>query len=163
MTENLPFNLASWLACLFFLIALINAGMKLVDRMRGKPTGAEVKTEVQAMFATKTEVGTVKEDLTRHINVVGKRVDDLDDDLQEHKENIVSNGEVRKKSIEGKVEGVRTELKKDIENVSKDVAATNKELGQVQGELKQINLTMMNVNSSLQQLHVQQAKHHGKE
>lgn len=40
-------QLAAWLGCLFFVIAMINASMKLVDRLRGHPPVEELDQQIR--------------------------------------------------------------------------------------------------------------------
>jgi hypothetical protein len=139
----------AFMVCLVFLsgVYLKWQANQIAQRMASKPNTISpqplvVKTVDE--YATKQELKAV------------------DEDLQELKQNIVSNGETRRKSIEGKVEDLRQEMKQDMANVATDVTDTKVSMGEFRGELKQINLALINMNTSLQHLHTQQAQHNKK-
>ena len=52
LTSN---NLVAWLACLAFVVVLVNGVLKLVDRTRQKPHPSDVQRESADKFTAKTE------------------------------------------------------------------------------------------------------------
>lgn len=55
-----PPGLASWLACLAFLMVMLDQGLKLVGKLRGKPTSTELRQEVHASFLPRGEFDTYR-------------------------------------------------------------------------------------------------------
>lgn len=101
----------------------------------GSPEKREVRFAEE--FASRAEVTEIKRDVTK-----------VNNDLVALKESIVTNGEIRRKNIEAKVESTRIELKGDIEKARQEmrdncdalgtrmdsVAVT---VGELRGEIKQ--------------------------
>jgi len=52
---NPPVEIAAWLGCLAFLVVLANGVLKLVDRVKGKPSPGEVQAEAAEKFTRKEE------------------------------------------------------------------------------------------------------------
>ena len=50
-----PPGLASWLACLAFLMVMLNQGWRFVGNIRGRPSGVELRQEVHASFMPRQE------------------------------------------------------------------------------------------------------------
>jgi hypothetical protein len=86
--------------------------LTVLEKSRKALGAAPEKREVKFAdeFATRGEMAAVKKDVSR-----------VSDDLHALKESIVSNGEIRRKNIEAKVESVRVELKQDIEKARKEM------------------------------------------
>ena len=47
-----PPGMASWLACLAFMLVMLNQGVKLLGSFRGKPSTPELQNEVRATYTT---------------------------------------------------------------------------------------------------------------
>lgn len=68
-----PVEIAAWLACLTFVVMLVNGVMKLVDRVKGKPAAGDVAREAADKFTTKTEFRDHAEwNLNEHQNLFSK-------------------------------------------------------------------------------------------
>lgn len=69
-----PIGFAAWASCLFFTVALVNAGLKLSDRLTGKnksigpqPFSVEIAKQLHEQFADKTVFEEhVKSNTARH-------------------------------------------------------------------------------------------------
>jgi hypothetical protein len=139
----------------FITIAAIAAGLNQISalwhRHKDRPSGGEVMKQAHETFATKPELATAKAELS-------KRIEDVDEELEKQKDSIVRNGETRKASIEGKVEALRLELKKDIEGTSEDIQQTGRDVCKLEGKFDQINVTLIGLTSAVQNLQNNQGK-----
>jgi len=102
-----PVEIAAWLACLFFAVALANGIMKLVHYTRSKPSALDVQQDVAGKYqpkgdyATKADLGNLElritamsqaSDLSRHelrnhidasVTKLGERVESLREEIGE--------------------------------------------------------------------------------
>jgi len=156
IAQTLPdpnhFSSIGWVAVtLAAILGCIYVGLCVWEKIQSRPSGGEVLSVSHEKFATKLEVAAVKAELAR-------RIDDVDADLQAQKKSIVDNGEKRKASIEGKVEALRLEMKKDIEGTSQEIQQTSREVSKLEGKFDQINLTLIGLTSAVQNLQNNQGK-----
>jgi hypothetical protein len=97
MGTNPPVEIAAWLGCLTFVVMLINHLMKVVDRVRGKPTPGEVQSDSIERFVAKSEfrdhvlrndqehdnffkkLGGVERGLTRELQEMERRLNASDE------------------------------------------------------------------------------------
>lgn len=61
---NPPEGIVAWLACLAFIVMLVNGVMKLVHYTRAKPSALDVQNDVSAKFQPKGDYAT-RADLTQ--------------------------------------------------------------------------------------------------
>lgn len=87
-----PAEIAAWLACLFFAVALANGIMKLVHYTRSKPSAQDVQNEVAGKYQPKGDYAT-KADLTQlesRINAMSTASDVSRHELRMHIDQSVS-------------------------------------------------------------------------
>ena len=115
MTDNLIILLGVLVvavAVAAIIILIVGAKViKAIREIRGDATKHEISPQPLMVqredpFATQSELAQVKEDISA-----------IDNDLKSLRREIVSNGEQRRISIEGKVEAVRIENTAHIESV----------------------------------------------
>lgn len=101
-----PPGLNSWLACAFYTAGGIYVASKLVRSLRGRPATGELDIRVT--------------NVERNVQRVEGKVEDL-------RESIVANGDLRKAAIESKLNDVRLELKGDIRELDKKISSSTAE------------------------------------
>lgn len=115
-----PVALASFMACLFFLVAGYNQIMKAMDRQKDKPTAAEVLDRCRELFATTDEVKTL-----------AARVALDEAALRNFEAHVADQGEVRKNFIVDHVDHKCGELQTQINALPDKVIATLKNTGAI--------------------------------
>ena len=120
-----PVALAGFLGCLFFLVAGINAVMKVVDRMRDKPPAGEVAKHTAEFYATKEQLKDhVSADFQEHSNLwakIGGLERGLRGDLQETERRIVASAEAGRENLHGRINEVLaavSEVKGEIKHLT---------------------------------------------
>lgn len=103
-------ELAGWLACLGGLLWILNQGMELRASTRDKPSAGEVQEKAHEVFAKKVELDRHIADDDAKMAALRSQVQKVDNDLEEFRGDVQSNGETRRKSIEGKLEASHTQL-----------------------------------------------------
>jgi hypothetical protein len=71
-----PPGLASWMACLAFLMVMLNQGWKHAGNLRGRPSGMELRQEVHASFLP-------RQDFEHFRGAIEIRLSDLETDTEE--------------------------------------------------------------------------------
>jgi hypothetical protein len=122
-----PTEYGLWYLIASSFISTIGSGVLIYTSLRTQRRSVSL----QENFATTTELKRVEQ-----------RVDGVDGDLKALKESIVANGEVRRKSIEAKVEAVRLEVKEDVSELHEKVNAIG---GQVAAVQTKCDLTNQNI------------------
>lgn len=77
-TDLLSVNIAAWLACLAFLVTLVNGVLKITDRFAGRPLNGNVATqeEVQKVAAA---VEATKNESTGRRRAIYQRIDEVEE------------------------------------------------------------------------------------
>ena len=73
-----PVEIGAWLACLFFIIALVNQAQKLVYSFRGKPTPSELTAANAALDARLARIETKLDEQDRRLGACEIRSTDQD-------------------------------------------------------------------------------------
>lgn len=115
-----PVALASFMACLFFLVAGYNQVMKALDRQKDKPTAAEVLDRCRQLFATTDEV-----------RALAARVTSDEAALRTFEAHVADQGEVRKNFIVQHVDAKCGELQKQINDLPDKIFSTLKNTGAI--------------------------------
>ncbi len=114
-----PVEIAAWLACLFFAVALANGIMKLVHYTRAKPSALDVQQDVAGKYqpkgdyATKADLSNLElritamsqaSDLSRHelrahidasVGKLGERVESIREEMGEVERRLNASNEQR--------------------------------------------------------------------
>ncbi len=151
-----PVEIAAWLGCLAFVVHLWNQVHKAIDRNKEQPPPAQT-------YATKTDLGRVESELKTGLKEAESQLrlglKDVEHDLRSLKDQIVANGETRRKSIEGKVEAVKDEMHDKFSVLSGEIAgltaahkAASEHLSQLTSEFKLVaheNTRLIGENAKL--------------
>jgi hypothetical protein len=125
------------------------------------PTASETGTWVIIFFTVLTATGTIMNminsirsqrrqvSLTENFATV-TQLDEVKTDLKEWKAEIRHNGEVRKASIENRVEKLRIEVKEDINEVRQRVADCSSEISGLSGKFELMNTQLLHISTQLQ-------------
>ncbi|MDB6033847.1 MAG: hypothetical protein JWM16_4185 [Verrucomicrobiales bacterium] len=114
-----PMDIAAWMGCLAFGVHLWNQVHKALDRNKEQPAPAQTYATKADLVRVESELKTGLKDAESQLRVGLK---DVEHDLRGLKDQIVNNGEVRRKSIEGKVETVKDELHDKFTILSVEIA-----------------------------------------
>jgi hypothetical protein len=121
----MPVAFAAWLACAAFATILANQLFKLSKNVKGpgqQPPAGELDARVRIVEGA----------VNRH----EQEIKEVNGAIQRLRDDIVRNGEVRRQAIEGKVEAVRMELKKDISEMRSAMQDQMNNVIEAVGELK---------------------------
>ena len=133
-----PVSIAAWLACLAFVVMLINGGMKMVRSFKDTPAPSEVQREAAAMFAQ-------KEELNKHIEW----------NRREH-ENLFSKIGGVERGVEGRVEqkldASRAERREDMHSLHHEVNEVSKKVASLERETEMQNQRMASMDAKLDRL-----------
>lgn len=127
-----PTEIAAWLACLAFVVMLVNGGFKLTDRI----TGRKQEIAPQPFAVTGTPLGNAE--IQRDLKSMNHRLKSLEDwrsdltaKMDENKTEILAAGEERAVRIYDHVDNVRRELDAKIDAIPERVIATLKNTGAI--------------------------------
>jgi hypothetical protein len=122
---------AFWIICFMIFGAFVCSLLLVFASFRPQKRNVALMEN----YATVTQLDKVEEELAT-------RIEGVDADVQALKGEIVRNGEVRKASIEGKVEALRQEVKGDITQLHEKINDVNAKLA-AQGERSELNTATM--------------------
>jgi hypothetical protein len=77
-----PPGIATWLACLAFIMVMLNQGWRLVGNFRGKPSAPEVQQEAHRTFALRTDVDARFVQLTQRMTELETDTEERDRSLR---------------------------------------------------------------------------------
>ena len=69
-----PVEIGAWLACLFFVLAMINQGQKFFFNVRGKPTPSEQAGATASLSEKIAKIGAVQHEHERRLDAFEKRL-----------------------------------------------------------------------------------------
>ncbi len=133
-----PIEIAGWLACAAFLIAMINGAMKLVDRFKDKPHPSDVQRESAEKFASKTE-------FEKHTAW----------DSNEHEKLWSKVGGVERGangSVEKKLSDLREERQKDMDKLHDHINGVGLKVAGLEKSTELQNQTLANVTSDIKRI-----------
>jgi hypothetical protein len=147
--NGVPVEIASWLACLAFVVMLLNQGVKLYDRAQGNSRGTTIGP--QPLMVREAEKFVTKETCMTHQNEVGEKLNRLEKAVAEARDKRDADqrdAAFSRKTIYGEIETLRKEmaamerrLNQDNENRSVKIHDRINEIleavSELRGQLKQ--------------------------
>lgn len=113
------------------------------------------QVRMEETFATVNQVREVAQTL-------GGRIDLVDKDVRELRDNVVLKGEEQRESIEGKVEAVRVELAQSVERVADRLVGVSAQAAGLGRETELLGQRMAQVDGKLDRLIERQGDRQGK-
>lgn len=117
MNETVSVNIAAWLACLAFIVVLVNGAFKLKRNATGEPA-----------VPANPILGQNVHDITRRVKHLEDWRDGLMDKLEEDKQVILTAGEHRAAAIHDRLTRTDHELNEQFTFVRESLSAINREL-----------------------------------
>lgn len=123
-----PVDIAGWLAIAFFVVALLNAALKLADRLKDKPAASEVRAEASDKFVAKSDyLAALAKNDQEHKDIwgklggmergVGSRLDALRSEMAANKDAILEAGQERSDKITAASDATATHIHDRINDV----------------------------------------------
>lgn len=153
MTDIVSVNIAAWLACLAFVVVLVNGALKLTDRMKGQPPNEQLEAhrlQLERRIA-QVEAGYVPAKLyeTRHAEYQGQlrdlaaQVEHVRSGMHAGCKQSEEAARERSNAIYKKIDEVRVELnasQAEVRNqLEKWTRDTERALGRIEGKIEAIN------------------------
>jgi len=85
---SVPVEIGAWLACLFFVLAMVNQAQRFIYSVRGKPTPSEQAAATSALSARLASIETKLEDQGRRIDACEKKSSEQDNVSREEHNKI---------------------------------------------------------------------------
>ena len=121
-----PIDIASWLACAFFLVALFNAAAKAWFTLRGKPSPTETRAATEALTA---RLAIMEKCLTTCRIEQDRRLSHLENTQKEHSKelllqinalyNRINPSAESIAEIKGELTGIKSQLSMLLHHLSK--------------------------------------------
>lgn len=143
-------DIGIWLIVVSMLVNLAAGVAVIVSVFRSQRR----QVRMEESFATVNQVREVADTL-------GGRITGVDNDVKAMRESIVRNGDLRRESIEGKVEAVRKELTASIGEVGDRFARVAVQVGGLERETALLNQSLMQVDAKLGRMIERQTRKEG--
>ncbi len=145
MTDPSPLVVASLLGAVFFLVAGINAVLKLVDRLKDKPSPGEVQRETSERYATKRDFEKHMEHYHKDRETTDRRIDGLDRTLKKHIDEKVQ-------GLQASAEAGRENLRSEINSVGSEINSVGLKVAGLEKETANQNAWLSRIDDKLDQL-----------
>ncbi|MEI6565318.1 MAG: hypothetical protein WCR20_01470 [Verrucomicrobiota bacterium] len=126
-----PVELAAWLGCLAFVVAAVNGVMRLVDRMKDKPSPGEVRAEASDKFVQKAQCEVLHRDFVARLQLLeAQRVSD-GREASGQRARLYDQIKVTNDQTREHIEAVRQELSDKIDQMPDRVIAMLRNFGAI--------------------------------
>jgi chromosome segregation ATPase len=143
---NPPVEIAAWLACLAFVVMLVNQGSKAISVFRGKPEASEVERDAQQRFATKIECVDKHKRIEEENARLWAKIGGIERGMREHVDKL---SDVWRARLEEQVGAMRKERQEDLGELHGKVNKVDREIGEISAQVKGISAQLERLDDKL--------------
>jgi chromosome segregation ATPase len=146
MTSYPPAEFAAWIACLAFVLMLVNQGSKVVSIFRGKPEASEVERDAAQRFATKIECVDKHKKIEEENARLWAKIGGMERGAREHMDRLSEQWRGR---LEAQAEALRKERQEDLGELHGKVNKVDREIGEISAQVKGISAQLERLDDKL--------------